>query len=617
MGLIDAIYKKYQGIRGHAEENTANHIKKWLSHARLGGLISYREDDYTELSKINSLHKQCIQAETPPVLEINEEKRIPKANAHEITSSLCFEYYDNRGDLKNLMDSLFKIIQTCVNARMSAHEATGYNHLNGAAILFCAEMAQWTNTMAKLSTDEKMLESVIKRIHYLDALLEHEVFENEPKKDYAIDLLIFNLSNILEKLIKPRIQAKLHSRTSRDFFNTLTNETLTFFAKITHGLYCLYSNQNKNTSELYNFEANTYFIHNEFSQGIEKTSLGRLFKELTDAYTNTHGYLQIEDTKQGSVTSPAESLDLDLKNIKSKTSGLDITVFEHPELVEHLLEVFLLLKKFCLLMNAFKQYYSLAGDGGDILIYIALCQETDAIISCYSHLRDQLLKKIDDINTLASSIMFNLISKQEKSPWRAKYLCYKKDVEMAKEAFSTCNIQINHIITNMEKVSSRDYADEVESKILNLRKILLKLSNDLVLKMDFQKIKNKDNNKNSNDVISENKKTFISSETTISLQPGKQENDNISGDFNKVQSQMNDNMTSYGQMRENITITRNTSILSSNPLQLNEISYASLMKKREEQRRKHHNLLEHVQNTQQILDDHKNTNQTAAKQSTN
>ena len=438
--LLEDIQKSLTNLFKTSTENTANHVAKWVSHGRLGGFIKYRQTDFEELRNLNLQYQQYL-GKLPSILDIDEQNQVPRAKEHEISACFIYDHYNNRGDLHSIMFFLSNLIKLCVNARFNAATTQGYNHLNGAVILFSAEMALWINTTAKMSIDEQMLKTINTRIHYLDALLENTIFNNEAKTDYAIDLLIFNLNNVLEKLVKPQIQAKLNAQSSRDYFSTLVKESNFFFTHITRGLYCLYSSQNKELSSLFHLEGLNHITHTDFEKSMN-TDLGNLFKQLS----NTHSP-QISDSTTNMLLS-FENLTLTtlLLDKSSKNSGIHELIYSQPKLIDHLLTVIKLLKHFLLLIDGFKTSYALAGDGGDILVYIALCQEINTIIACYSLLRDRLQVELMEIYNITNTIASGLIKNQDKSPWRAQYLSFKRDMEQVKEALGSCNVQINNII---------------------------------------------------------------------------------------------------------------------------------------------------------------------------
>lgn len=471
--FITNFTNKIGSLLSRSAENTGNHISKWVSHGRLGGLINYREADYDELVKVQLQFVEHIDKTISPILDINAEKKSPKASEHEISSCFIYDRYDNRGDLRDLMKYLSTLIKACVNARFSAAETKGYNHINGAAILCCAEMAIWINKMAKTSIDEEMLSQITKRIRYLESLLENDIFQNEPKTDYAMDRLIFNMISILEKLVKPQIQAELTELSAREYFKALVKESKTAFQQISSGLYSLYSNQSKEVTELFNVEASSIIVHETYEEGMN-SNLGRLFKSLSKYYqqnisSSAFNQLMLEcknNNQEEEILQPLKD------NNNFRTNGIHLLIYKKPELLDHLVKFVDLLKQFALLITTFRQSYVLAGNGGDILIYIGLCQEINNITACYFRLRGQLRQKISDILKLAGDIMLELIQNQDKSPWRAQYINFKSQIEIANSSLEICDTQINNILMGMMRVSSRDFAEEVLDKIENLRNTL-------------------------------------------------------------------------------------------------------------------------------------------------
>lgn len=455
-------------------QDLGKHIQQFFNKNRLGGLLDMRDSEFEELMQLRRIYREHLISEetsdkenkASSLFDLKEGEKKLAATEHEIEACFRYETKKNRGDLTSLMESIFQIIKYCVQLRLNSG-STHYTYIDGTAVLFCAEFASWINQIAKQKIDEPMLDEVKNRIGYLFEL--EEAFPKEVQsKDYAIDVLIFHLRLILEKEVIPQINQKLFDRSSREWFEELERESKVYVNHVARGLCYLYT-ETENPPDTFNLEIGSD-VKLMTGGPWEGTLLGQNLGFLRERYRsflhsqptpNTNDFL---DAK-GSIFDTLQMFTGDLsKNAKQedKTNKPLIRPGIHrflnsTEAKKLLLTTLGYLEDYCLLLKSFRQAYRLAGHGGDVLLFLGLCQESNTMLASYKILEGKITTNIDLILQIADEKRMQLNDQREDSPWKKNYLMSKKAFMRVFEARTRCNDSIRKILTRMDEVQTRDY----------------------------------------------------------------------------------------------------------------------------------------------------------------
>jgi hypothetical protein len=447
-------------------------IMEWIKHSRFYGLFSYRRANYNELTKINALYKEHLLRDAshklPAILEINQQKHLPNASEQEIDHCFAYDRERNNGELADAMLQIFRMIKHSYDKMKASHaDYLAYHYANDPAVLFCAEMACWANEMGKQTIDESMLESIMRRIDYLNDLLANNIFLNQLKDPHDLPATIVKIVTTLEKGIVPQIQMKLTTLSSKAYFSTLAKEAEIFFVNTCRALYILFSHLDVNECQYYNVRAIGGLQHDQSHQK-KQTALDKLFTLLVENYHYPHDGLTLEDIKKD--TEFTKALEKDLFSKRPTINGMAPDLYSSPTLIHHLIDVVHLLKQLSYLTKSFN------GDIGNFLIYKEFHQLTNTIISCFHFLSTQLRNKLTDIYDDAYKIWSTLVCARSQTSWRENFNAYKTDNKFAMESLSKCDIQVYHIMQNMKLTHLHKVSENIGYEMDNLEMTLRTLT---------------------------------------------------------------------------------------------------------------------------------------------
>lgn len=475
MKILDTI-KSFIKTTSVTSENFSTHLTRWFTHTRAGGLIPYRGADFEELKKVNLIYREFIGINDKDqrlnnVLDIDWAKSQPEAKEHEIHKCFIFEAQANKGPLKNGFSCIFNFVRACVNERFESIATQGYNHVNGAIVLFCAEFAQWINSCSKRPIDKFLLVEVETRWRYLLKIESEEVFSEEAKTNYSIYLLILNIRVLLQQVIKPEIEASLSQETSREHFKNLASSSQNFFENVVKAIFYCFTSYST-LPDIFSFQSNSLITNDQLKKALE-THLGDLFKKLQNVHDKSGSGQYIENSDSNNIFQefnneegyPHEILINQLMNgSDGRRSGIH-DLMKKTNIIQLLVHVMGLLSDFSMLIHGFKQAYSLGGMGGDIMLYIALCQETTEILICFSQITTSIKRDLHDISSYIEEIHLDLSRKQEKNPWRK--ICSRSFgyFNQATKELLECEMTVSQILFSMQRVLSQNYEHEVKSKI--------------------------------------------------------------------------------------------------------------------------------------------------------
>lgn len=481
--MLEKLKESFTGLFSKPIENFQNHVTKWVSHGRMGGLLEYRSSEFTELTCLKAQYDICFSKDQKAVegilktqdggaltlLDIDWEKQKPFAGTHEILMSFNYNDKQNRGFLKKEMRLIANLIKACVNARFLANETQGYNHVNGAVVLFCAEFSLWVNGAAKLPADTKLESELHERVDYLSRIEEEAIFKNEPKADYAVNLLIFNLQQILERAAIPKLQARIRQEASREIFESLTTSAGDFYENATKGLFYLYTIDTA-CQDVFDIEHEDIIV-NETKEKYLATPLGEQFRKLEDMHKKAER-LNYQDNKLKSIAQnpfldeKGESLSSLTAKLFLGNSGIHPLLEKQTIAIRHLLSGLGLLQDFTWFMSAFKQGFQLAGIGGNILMYIGLCQQTTQLIQCYCEIHNRLINQFSEVQKLGDNIKYGLMLQQEYNhPWIQNYQRGKRYLRQAQDNLISCYEFLQKMAIQMKKVYSQSYEEEVKKQM--------------------------------------------------------------------------------------------------------------------------------------------------------
>ncbi len=495
--------------------NFRTHFYRWSSHARVWGLIDYRQEDFDQLRSVNSIYQQCIVANqivkkskslksSKPSkkskaiaeddvlnnpLDIDWKKKMPKANEHEIFNCFILQQSEKRGQLRESFIDIFNFIKASVSQRLSEFAAKRYTYIDDAVILFCAEFSRWIDYASREEVSEALLNDINNRLNYLRRFEEEAVFGDEAKSDYSIYLLIFNIHILLSRLIKPEIEAELSQQSAREHFGRLTKSLESFLSSMSKGLFYVFTDAFEMPDI---FSSRTHqLVSNAALDKALSTRLGDMFKRLTD-HCEKSRCGSLDSLNQSSTSKalfnsaqgiPQEQEVFLLKGSDSLTTSsqnkklLGVNKFMGQDLnvIRLLVHMMGLLADFSVLITGFKRAYDLAGNGGDILIYLALCQETQSILLCYSQYSNKLLHDLRDLLDYTESQFGELVKRQDMHPWRQTYVRATRYLDEAKKFLIECNECVSLITFSMQRVLSQNYVREVKDKIQDYRDTIVYL----------------------------------------------------------------------------------------------------------------------------------------------
>ena len=142
---------------------------------------------------------------------------------------------------------------------------------------------------------------------------------------------------------------------------------------------------------------------------------------------------------------------------------------------------------FCYVISAVEKAYGLAGLGGDILMYMGLAAETQQLLGVFEQnvatLEKTIARTMSECNTIIRFIYeTNLINTEKASEetykqWmQLNYHNFRSHIYTANKSLTDCKFAVSKIRSEMLKVQSRDYEDEVNNKIKNFKSLVAQLS---------------------------------------------------------------------------------------------------------------------------------------------
>ncbi len=476
-------------------------MDNFFSRTRLGGLINYRDTDFQEVEHLRSLYLSEIAEDDEvgheyalDLFAVDYEEKVPKASEHEINSAFRFHKRKNDGDLAGEMSLISDILVYTANLRLKVNLV---EHINSSAFLFCAEFAKWVNDSAKVTISEEFKLSIQTRLRYLSYIQEEKVFQKEPNDETSMYLLVYNLSQILEYAILPKVEMILSRQSIRDHLRTLQKHSDRFFSEVTKGLFYLFTEEENFEYNVFHLEYLDIYKVPKLSKIIDETELGDLFSSLkTQLQKAREGDLPMKETCNYFLTEEGEvNTDLRLKLVSihevtnTKSRGIHELMRRQYTPMHLLLLTFGHLSDYTCFMSALKQAYDLSGDGGNLMMYIALGTETSNFLSYFNALKSQLKTSLNQLLELSDKVYQQLIEKLEfDNPWNRNYCRSKRLIKDALEYLDNAGAVVNQIGQQLSYVNSENYLNETKGRMDDFRYTLSSLGARLNIQLSTPQV---------------------------------------------------------------------------------------------------------------------------------
>ncbi len=480
-------------------KNIKTHLEKFWDRTQLGGLIKYRPKTLKELKELNQLYRKYyveLWNEMPGADDASKEQKCLRVRLLEIEDSCpkisqelvreCFVFNKpaSREVLTSDCESLFNMIVSSVDRRLSHAFANKYEQVNSAIVLFCAEFLVWLNQLAGSRCERSILEDVKVRLAFLYAVEEKPVFEDELPSDYQIQTLIFTVREFLETHILARLKWTLESESVREYFKNLTLYSEAYVKYTINALVFLYSDLEHKLAK--DFDISTYIEISKNSENslfqFKDTCLGKFIAFLDDMSSFADPGMSMSGDnlfllENGSVRN--EHIELLLSNKQQKSalvkSGIN-SIMRNEKSITLLISVFGYLNDFNLFLEAFRHAYRLAGEGGNILLCHHLEQETHNLLAAFTQIVHQTKHCIMQIESSCHQLYGRYAKHSEQAEWRRKYLAFKLTIQDANHELMEAQEQTVAILKRIEMVNSSAYREETEDKIRKFQQVIHKIS---------------------------------------------------------------------------------------------------------------------------------------------
>lgn len=474
---------------GRITQDLQNVSRRIIERTQLFGILQFRDAHFNELKKLIKVHQHHFreywdkrQSEDSAkkeqshtlnyvnILDVDYDKRKPKATTEIIAS--CFNFDDTVSitDISNHCYGAFKILNKAVAQRVDS--STLNEPSNGATVIFCAELSQWLNLLARRSIEQSLYDEVLQRINYLNGVLEEPVFEDEPLSDYQIQKIIYLISEILEQDILPIIKCKVNAKSSRDHFDDLSKHASAFIQHTVNFLFYIFSDAKDvksfdfiNVSRLItsNEELNIS-LNSRFGEAI--LLIKALNENLNNSSKLTFKFSKANDFIESDGNLRNERLTYLLPSTKTaKSLGIIDIIAQRTDLLEIFLKISGLLVDYSLLIAAFRRAYHLAGAGGDNLIYNHLYSETLQLISSYSNIELKITHLINLLMSSCKEIYKASVLTGNNNEWRKNFLASKTEFDKASKQLKICKLTIADIYKCLDSFHTDKNKDNILSTI--------------------------------------------------------------------------------------------------------------------------------------------------------
>lgn len=467
--------------------NIGIHVKRFSEYSELGGVLGYRKSNLDELTRVHAIYKQIIvlehnistnidinnknlaQSALRDILEIDPKEKRPKATLEQIAESFVFRNTMQKGELSVDCENAFNVMKISIEQRLNN---ANYEQVNSAIVLFCAEFLAWLKELAASRCTLDVKQEILNRITYLETILAEGVFPDETHNDYAIHLIIFNVINILEKHILPRVIWKLQEFSAREHFENLIIHADAYVRYSINALFTLYTE----SKEIFQFDLITYdSSKNRALQSALNTRFGdtlKLFAGLQEALSphaqrSSNIPLVIMNCFLDARGFPSKDLLKVLKTDNSSSSrplGIHI-VMRNNKLIEHLILTFGCLYDFGVLLYAFRQAYNLCGRGGDYLMYVALGQQTNDLMAAYAQLIQRSQYCLSVIQKSCWELYQRHIENFTEQEWRQHYLIFRSKSRVVNIEINVCHNAMLSILKGLEDSFSLDYEKRIKQEM--------------------------------------------------------------------------------------------------------------------------------------------------------
>lgn len=358
--------------------------------------------------------------------------------------------------------------------------------------LFFEEFKYWLLELARTTVSAVALDIVSARIAYLREITDKTIFQPGTDRPTRQEIILY-ITEILEKAIKPLMQAMIDRASAREHFNNLKVYISLVIKNSIRFLFYVYRDsenipQNFILEQIRNPTISLYKAALDNTTGLllqyllKTPVLQLVFPPLnTNQDDNEPKEITYNDITKNNFTGDGQALQypLTLENANTnktinwlnENSGI-LTYFQDKVDPEKILRVHSNIQKLGIFYIICDLLFELAGDGGNLLVYGMAANEIDQVIAVYRDLIDNVNKDINSLFSLAKGLHDN-IGKNKVQPtkeinrWDSHYHLisnaqddFKKNTAKAEELIKT----IKRTIT---KVNQPEYKERVKQRLLS------------------------------------------------------------------------------------------------------------------------------------------------------
>lgn len=458
-----------------------SHVSNWVTYVRIPLIAKYRAPDYEQLKNVYGIYRQTIFKSTDPttptntVLDIDWAGKKPVAQEREINACLeaVSENTKYTGEMGKYFLTLAQFIKLCIEVNLNREKSSQYTYFDSAAILFCVEMYKFSTDSMDRGVDKDFLADIKRRIDYLRELEKKQILYIKGDSDYTVHILVYNLRTLLEGEILPQMQTILSKRSAREHFKDLNMNLERALNQLTKSVFYWFTDDPKAVEQFSSvaIASRSTLLLNQSLKSTLQTNFGQMFAALADSMQITSSNLfQDQQSFLNGHGICAENVLSCITQPNSK-SGVH-ALFSDPEAQSLLLDAMGLINELGLLVKTFIQAYELTGEGGNLLLYLALCNEVNELMESYLLVVEMVDACFKKLSRRCDALYYQLFISKKRDFWMTHHHEAKSLYEGALESLTENKQIIEQIFSQMIKMRSPDYKREFDEKIAAFQKLV-------------------------------------------------------------------------------------------------------------------------------------------------
>ena len=478
-------------------------------YIRHGGLNSeFNEETSEESDSLPILLQLSTEKSKFPQIYVNSEAKFaPCKESNRWIESL------GEGHLSNAIEESLNYICEYQRERDQAilKREFAYDPIN----LFLEELKNWLHQLSKKPLDTDALpEKIVQRISYLKHIKnDQRLFEPQKQEKLSsidnscnIRATLVDLINILNKKILPTIRDILSRQSAREQFDKLRlniKNSIKNLFKFT--FYVLRDNETSPNFLLEELRQPTFSTYKKnHSYVLEsilrhlatsaavinviptiRTEFSRSEKELAASSTDLIHYNEFT-TNDGSSNLPqlANFPQLTRTNFwnpdqKEIETGI-LPAFRTQPIMDTFLELCGYIQKLCLCYAIADDFFELAGEGGNILVYRLAADQVEPLLDQFSNLFDTVIDKNKRLMDCAEQHYNSHTAKRNKKThiskqdgiWIKQYSTTDQAYETCQKNLTACKHSLAKISQKLKAVNSPQYIQNLKDKVSHLMTLL-------------------------------------------------------------------------------------------------------------------------------------------------